>query len=97
MAKGIGNGFPLGAVVTTKAIADAFNRSLYFNTYGGNPLASVVGKTVLEVIEEEKLQENSAEVGTYFLEQLAALDEKAIGDVRGKVGSLITLEQLATL
>ncbi|KAF1770146.1 hypothetical protein GCK72_001964 [Caenorhabditis remanei] len=91
MAKGIGNGFPLGAVVTTKEIADSFNKSLYFNTYGGNPLASVVGKAVLEVIEEEKLQENCAVVGDYFLKQLAALDEKAIGDVRGK-GLMIGVE-----
>ncbi|CAI5439460.1 unnamed protein product [Caenorhabditis angaria] len=91
MAKGIGNGFPLGAVVTTKEIADAFNRSLYFNTYGGNPLASAVGKAVLEVIEEEKLQENSANVGDYFLKQLDSLSESAIGDVRGK-GLMIGVE-----
>lgn len=88
MAKGIGNGFPLGAVVTSKEIADSFNKSLYFNTYGGNPLASVVGKAVLEVIEEEKLQENSAVVGDYFLKQLAAIDDATIGDVRGKVRKL---------
>ncbi|CAB3408279.1 unnamed protein product [Caenorhabditis bovis] len=91
MAKGIGNGFPLGAVVTTKEVADAFNRSLYFNTYGGNPLASVVGKAVLEVIEEEKLQENCANVGDYFITQLNSLDEPAIGDVRGK-GLMIGVE-----
>ncbi|CAD6184908.1 unnamed protein product [Caenorhabditis auriculariae] len=91
MAKGIGNGFPIGAVVTTKEIADPFSKSLYFNTYGGNPLASAVGKAVLEVIEEEKLQDNCAEVGDYFLKQLAALDEPAIGDVRGK-GLMIGVE-----
>lgn len=49
MAKGIGNGFPLAAVVTTKEIADAHSRALYFNTFGGNALASAVGKAVLEV------------------------------------------------
>ncbi|KAK6048158.1 aminotransferase, class III [Cooperia oncophora] len=48
MAKGIGNGFPLGAVVTTEEIAASFGKALYFNTFGGNPMASVVGKTVLE-------------------------------------------------
>ncbi|PIO62304.1 aminotransferase, class III, partial [Teladorsagia circumcincta] len=48
MAKGIGNGFPLGAVVTTEEIAESFGKALYFNTFGGNPMASVVGKTVLE-------------------------------------------------
>lgn len=49
MAKGIGNGFPLAAVVTTKEIAAAHTRATYFNTFGGNPLAACVGKAVLEV------------------------------------------------
>lgn len=48
LAKGIGNGFPLAAVVTTKEIAAAHNKS-YFNTFGGNPMAAAVGKVVLEV------------------------------------------------
>ncbi|CAI4221787.1 unnamed protein product [Auanema sp. JU1783] len=91
MAKGIGNGFPMGAVVTTQEIADSFGKALYFNTYGGNPLASRVGKAVLEVIEEEKLQENCHVVGEYFLKELAAIDSKFIGDVRGK-GLMIGVE-----
>lgn len=49
MAKGIGNGFPMGAVVTTEEVANSFGKALYFNTYGGNPLASAVGKAVLDV------------------------------------------------
>lgn len=49
MAKGIGNGFPLAAVVTTKEIAAAHARASYFNTFGGNALAATVGKAVLEV------------------------------------------------
>uniref|UniRef100_A0A0K0CVE5 Alanine--glyoxylate aminotransferase 2, mitochondrial n=1 Tax=Angiostrongylus cantonensis TaxID=6313 RepID=A0A0K0CVE5_ANGCA len=49
LAKGIGNGFPLGAVVTTEEIASSHGKALYFNTYGGNPMATTVGKTVLEV------------------------------------------------
>ena len=49
MAKGIGNGFPLGAVVTTPKIADALNKALHFNTFGGNPLACAVGSAVLDV------------------------------------------------
>jgi alanine-glyoxylate transaminase/(R)-3-amino-2-methylpropionate-pyruvate transaminase len=84
MAKGMGNGFPMGAVVTTPEIASVLKSALYFNTFGGNPLASVVGKAVLDVIEEEKLQENCEKVGTYFLEQLASIDSPLIGDVRGK-------------
>lgn len=50
LAKGIGNGFPLGAVVTTAEIAKSLNRALHFNTFGGNPLACAVGSTVLDVI-----------------------------------------------
>ena len=49
MAKGMGNGFPMGAVVTTPEIATVLKNGLYFNTFGGNPLASVVGKAVLDV------------------------------------------------
>ena len=49
LAKGIGNGFPLAAVVTTPEIADTMTKALHFNTYGGNPLASAVGSAVLDV------------------------------------------------
>ena len=49
MAKGIGNGFPLAAVVTTPEIASVMNTALHFNTFGGNPIASAVGIAVLDV------------------------------------------------
>lgn len=49
MAKGIGNGFPLGAVVTTKEVAAALAKAAHFNTYGGNPLACAAGIAVLDV------------------------------------------------
>lgn len=49
MAKGIGNGFPMAAVVTTKEIAAAHAKAVYFNTFGGNPMASAVGSAVLDV------------------------------------------------
>ncbi|KPJ10139.1 Alanine--glyoxylate aminotransferase 2, mitochondrial [Papilio machaon] len=86
MAKGIGNGFPLAAVVTTKEIAAAHAQAAYFNTFGGNPLAAAAGKAVLEVIEEENLQENNKVMGRYFIEQLMELQKihPVIGDVRGK-------------
>lgn len=87
MAKGIGNGFPLGAVVTTPKIAESLSRAAHFNTYGGNPLACTAGLAVLEVIEKEGLQQNSKEVGTYFLNSLNQLRNlyDVIGDVRGQV------------
>ncbi|EDW18804.2 alanine--glyoxylate aminotransferase 2, mitochondrial isoform X2 [Drosophila mojavensis] len=93
MAKGIGNGFPLAAVVTTPEIAASLGMALHFNTYGGNPMASAVGISVLDVIEEEQLQRNSLEVGTYFLNCLEELQQRyeLIGDVRGK-GLMIGVE-----
>ena len=51
MAKGIGNGAPLGAVVTTPAIAATLAKRIHFNTFGGNPVVSAQGKAVLEVID----------------------------------------------
>ncbi|XP_002068613.3 alanine--glyoxylate aminotransferase 2, mitochondrial [Drosophila willistoni] len=96
MAKGIGNGFPLAAVVTTPEIASCLNKALHFNTFGGNPMASAVGMSVLEVIEEEQLQSNCKNVGTYFLKCLNELQQRhdVIGDVRGK-GLMIGVELVA--
>ena len=93
MAKGIGNGVPLAAVVTTPQIAAAMASRIHFNTFGGNPVVSAVGKAVLEVIDEENLQANSLALGTHILAGLAKLREKyaIIGDVRGK-GLMLGIE-----
>lgn len=95
MAKGIGNGFPLAAVVTTPEIAKTMSHALHFNTYGGNPIASAVGISVLEELEKEKIQERCQDVGTYFLQGLAKLRDEIsiIGDVRGK-GLMIGVEMV---
>lgn len=95
MAKGIGNGFPLAAVVTTPEIAQTMSHALHFNTYGGNPIASAVGMSVLEELEKEKIQERCQDVGTYFLQGLAKLRDEIsiIGDVRGK-GLMIGVEMV---
>ncbi|XP_037548508.1 alanine--glyoxylate aminotransferase 2, mitochondrial [Nematolebias whitei] len=86
MAKGIGNGFPMGAVVTTPEIAASFAKGVHFNTFGGNPVACTVASSVLDTIKEDGTQKNSLDVGTYLLLELAKLREKyeIIGDVRGK-------------
>uniref|UniRef100_T1GN78 Alanine--glyoxylate aminotransferase 2, mitochondrial n=1 Tax=Megaselia scalaris TaxID=36166 RepID=T1GN78_MEGSC len=86
LVEGIGNGFPMAAVVTTPKIAECLSQALHFNTYGGNPLASTVGISVLDIIEKEELQKNCLEVGTYFLKGLAELRDRyeIVGDVRGK-------------
>ena len=93
MAKGIGDGCPLAAVVTTHQIASVLAKRNHFNTFGGNPVVSAIGKAVLEVIEREKLQENSLIQGTYLLAGLEKLKAKhpIIGDVRGK-GLMLGIE-----
>ncbi|MBZ3886173.1 Alanine--glyoxylate aminotransferase 2, mitochondrial, partial [Sciurus carolinensis] len=96
MAKGIGNGFPMAAVVTTPEIAKSLaKRMFHFNTFGGNPMACAIGSAVLEVIKEENLQENCQEVGTYMLLKLAKLRDEfdIVGDVRGK-GLMIGIEMV---
>jgi alanine-glyoxylate transaminase/(R)-3-amino-2-methylpropionate-pyruvate transaminase len=86
MAKGIGNGCPLGAVVTTPKIAAALAQRIHFNTFGGNPVVCAQGAAVLEIIDREKLQANSLKIGGRLSEGLLRLKEKhnIIGDVRGK-------------
>ena len=86
MAKGIGNGAPLAAVVTTPKIASVLTRRIHFNTFGGNPVCCAQGKAVLEVLEREKLQDNALKVGKQLLAGLEKLQERhsLIGDVRGQ-------------
>ncbi|OVA17238.1 Aminotransferase class-III [Macleaya cordata] len=76
MAKGIGNGIPLGAVVTTPEVAQVLTQRSYFNTFGGNPVCTSAGHAVLRVIEKEKLQENALVVGSYLKERLHSLERK---------------------
>ena len=93
MAKGIGNGCPLGAVVTTPKIAAALAQRIHFNTFGGNPVVCAQGAAVLEIIDREKLQSNSLKIGGRISEGLLRLKEKhnIIGDVRGK-GLMLGIE-----
>src|SRR5215510_9445286 len=86
MAKGIGNGCPLAAVVTTPQIASVLAKRIHFNTFGGNPVVCAMGKAVLEVIEREGLQQNALKMGNHVLAGLEKLKAKhnIIGDVRGK-------------
>jgi 4-aminobutyrate aminotransferase-like enzyme/Ser/Thr protein kinase RdoA (MazF antagonist) len=87
MGKPLGNGHPVAAVVTTRAIADAFDTGMkYFNTFGGNPVSCAIGQAVLDVVEEDGLQAHALGVGTYFRERLEDLKgrQALIGDVRGQ-------------
>jgi len=86
LGKPIGNGYPLGAVVTTAEIAASFANGMeYFNTFGGNPVACAAGLAVLEVLHEENLLAHAGEVGAHLLDGLRQLQQRhsLIGDVRG--------------
>ena len=86
IGKPIGNGHPLGVVVTTRAIADAFANGMeYFNTFGGNPVSCAIGLEVLRVIRDEQLQENAFAMGAYLTGGLRQLAQHypIIGDIRG--------------
>jgi alanine-glyoxylate transaminase/(R)-3-amino-2-methylpropionate-pyruvate transaminase len=93
MAKGIGNGVPLAAVVAKRAIAEPMARKFLFHTYGANPLACAVGRAVLRIIKEEKLQENAKTVGASLASRLQELYNKYefIGDIRGR-GLMLAVE-----
>lgn len=93
MAKSIGNGAPLAAVVTTPEIAKVVKDRIHFNTFGGNPVVCAQGKAVLEVIEKEGMQANSLKIGNYLLDGFRKLQTKhpIIGDVRG-MGLMIGVE-----
>ena len=93
MAKGIGNGAPLAAVVTTPEIAAVVQQRIHFNTFGGNPVSCIIGKTVLDIIERDNLQARCATLGDRLLKGLHRLKDKyeVIGDVRGK-GLMVAIE-----
>jgi len=93
MAKGIGNGTALGAVVTTPQIAQAMTGKLHFNTFGGNPVQATYGLATLEVIDEEGIQENALKVGGRLKAGLENLMDKhaLIGEVRG-MGLMLGVE-----
>ncbi|UQS14527.1 aminotransferase [Pseudomonas sp. HS6] len=86
MAKGMGNGQPLGAVITRREIAEALEAEGYFfSSAGGSPVSCQIGMAVLDVMEEEKLWENAQVVGGHFKQRLEALIDKhpLVGAVHG--------------
>ena len=86
MAKGIGNGFPLAAVVAQRPVAESLAKKYFFNTYGASPMACAAGRAVLQVIREDKLQENARQVGAELRALLERLQQRheIVGDVRGR-------------
>ncbi|WP_458968108.1 aminotransferase class III-fold pyridoxal phosphate-dependent enzyme, partial [Proteus mirabilis] len=87
-------GHPLGAVITRREIAESFAaEGSFFSSAGGSPVSSVVGLTVLNVMRDERLQENAAEVGDHLAGRLRALGERhpLVGAVHG-MGLYLGLE-----
>jgi predicted acetylornithine/succinylornithine family transaminase len=86
LAKALGNGFPVGAMLATDRIAQAFTPGNHASTFGGNPLAMAAAKATLKTILQESVLENCQKVGNYFLSQLKILQQKCkiIKEVRGK-------------
>jgi 4-aminobutyrate aminotransferase-like enzyme len=98
LGKPMGNGHPIGAVVTTSEIAHSFDNGMeFFSSFGGNPVSCAIGEAVLDVIEEDKLQTHALEVGTYLKDELTALkgEHSGIGDVRGS-GLFLGVELVQT-
>lgn len=90
LAKGLGGGVPIGALVTFGETSDLFTRGQHGSTYGGNPLVTATANAVLTVIEEENLVANAAARGEQLREIIARLDSPLISEVRGQ-GLLIGL------
>jgi len=93
MAKGIGNGAPLGAFVTRPEISKTLTDRVHFNTFGGNPICMTQGLATLEVIDSEGIQSNALKVGSHLKRRLLELQDKhpLIGDIRG-MGLLLGAE-----
>ncbi|WP_169746844.1 aminotransferase [Demequina gelatinilytica] len=97
VAKAMGNGHPLGAVITTREIAEAFAvEGSFFSSAGGSPVSCVVGSTVLRVLDQDGLQENARVVGALLADGMRALCGRfaALGEVHG-MGLYLGLEVVA--
>ena len=92
-AKGIGNGFPLAALIVKREIAEVMAQKFYFHTYGANPVSCAAGRAVLHVIHKHELQQRAQQVGAAMLEVLKDLQNRheVIGDVRGR-GMMMAVE-----
>ena len=93
MAKGIGNGAPLGCCVARADVADCMRERLHFNTYGGNPVSMAQGLATLNVLLDDNVQQHAADVGGYLKQGLEDLQSRhtIIGDVRGR-GLMLGME-----
>lgn len=93
MAKGIADGFPLGAVIAPPAIADSFQPGEHLSTFGGNPVCCAAGIANIEALVEDSLPQRADELGAWVLGRLGEMKDRheIIGDVRGR-GLMIGVE-----
>ena len=84
LAKALGGGVPIGALLAKDEIASAFTPGDHGTTFGGNPLCTGAAIAVMNIFKDEKIVENSAENGKYFMEKLRNLPQKFISEIRGK-------------
>jgi 4-aminobutyrate aminotransferase len=92
LAKAVGGGLPLGAVIVRKRVM-TWERGSHTSTFGGNPVACEAGLATIEVIEKEGLMRNATEQGAYVQKRLRQLQQscRSLGDVRGR-GLMIGVE-----
>jgi len=94
IAKGIGGGFPIGAVLMNKKVASGMTAGTHGSTFGGNPLAMTVGNSVMDIIANKKFLKNVKNISKYFLVNLNKIKEKypgVIKEIRGR-GLLIGIQ-----
>lgn len=94
LAKGLGGGLPLGAILVQEHLSDVYGLGRHGTTFGGNPVACAAGKAVIDTIRNERLMESVVRVSEYFLEALSKLKARfddTIVDVRGK-GMMMAIE-----
>tara|TARA_B100001057_G_scaffold232969_1_gene233158 strand:+ start:1596 stop:2762 length:1167 start_codon:yes stop_codon:yes gene_type:complete len=94
IAKGIGGGFPLGAVLMNKKVAKGMTPGTHGSTFGGNPLAMAVGNTVMDIVTNKKFLNNINNLSKYFFAELISIKDKypdLIKDIRGR-GFLIGIQ-----
>lgn len=92
VGKALSGGFyPVSAILADRELMDLFEPGEHGSTFGGNPLGAAVARKALEVLIEENMIENAAEIGEYFMEQLAEIPSPHVKEVRGK-GLLIGVE-----
>jgi len=91
LAKGLGGGVPIGAVVTTKEISAVMTPGTHGTTFGGNPLVSRSACAVIDIIKKDGLVQNAADLGSMWMKDIKALNSNKIKDVRG-AGFIIGVE-----